>query len=211
MGSIIPVRYTLSDSSKTGTPILSQGATFLLTDILSDLTCPDFPNNFNNVVHLPQVAWKTGTSYGRMSWAVGYNKSYTVAVWVGNFDGTGATTLNGADIAVPLLFKVFNHIDYNSQSLWQQMPSSLYTNCVHGYRPREETTTDFYLPTISSNLICTHKKRVELSIDSSFSYCNRCLPTTGYISKIYPNLSAEIDPLLYTTARALCSHTATQS
>lgn len=194
-----PVRYTLSDSCKTGTLILSQGATFLLTDILSDLTRPDFPNNFNNVVHLPQVAWKTGTSYGRRdAWAVGYNKSYTVAVWVGNFDGTGITTLNGADIAVPLLFKVFNHIDYNSQSLWQQMPSSLDTRIVctaTGLKPGtycEETTTDFYLPTISSNLICTHKKRVELSIDSSFSYCNRCLPTTGYISRIYPNLSAEM-------------------
>lgn len=194
-----PPVYTKEDSTTTSTPILSQASTFLLTDILSDLTRPDFPNNFGNVVHLPQVAWKTGTSYGRRdAWAVGYNKSYTVAVWVGNFDGTGVSSLNGADIAVPLLFKVFNHIDYNSQSLWNKMPSSLDTRIVctaSGLKPGvycEETTTDYYIPTVSSNTICTHRKRVELSMDSSYTYCNKCLPTTGYISRIYPNLSAEM-------------------
>jgi penicillin-binding protein 1C len=43
------------------------------------------------------VAVKTGTSKGfRDNWTVGYTDAVTVAVWVGNFDGSPMLALSGA-------------------------------------------------------------------------------------------------------------------
>ena len=69
------------------------------------------PNNFDYTYRLPKIAWKTGTSFGRRdAWSIGYNKKYTVGVWVGNFSGEGVPELSGAETATPLLFQLFNTI-----------------------------------------------------------------------------------------------------
>ena len=38
----------------------------------------------------PDLAWKTGTSFGfRDAWAVGTTPEYVIGVWTGNADGEG--------------------------------------------------------------------------------------------------------------------------
>ena len=96
-GEVRPLTFgspgVLPKKSKTkGSGIISPGAAFLITNVLTQVTRPDLPTNFDNTYHLPRIAWKTGTSYGRRdAWSVGYNKRYTVGVWVGNFSGAGGT------------------------------------------------------------------------------------------------------------------------
>ncbi|MFH6781592.1 penicillin-binding protein 1C [Methylobacterium sp. MA0201] len=52
-----------------------------------------------------RIAYKTGTSYGyRDAWAVGFDRRYTVAVWLGRPDGAGVPGLVGRVAAAPLLF-----------------------------------------------------------------------------------------------------------
>jgi penicillin-binding protein 1C len=52
-----------------------------------------------------RLAYKTGTSYGyRDAWAVGFDRRYTVAVWLGRPDGAGVPGLVGRVAAAPLLF-----------------------------------------------------------------------------------------------------------
>ena len=59
------------------------------------------------------ISWKTGTSYGhRDAWAVGVTPRYTVGVWVGNADGEGRHDLTGVKKAAPILFDVFNKLDF---------------------------------------------------------------------------------------------------
>jgi len=95
--------------------IVSTSATYLVTDVLQNLNRPDFNNNLGNIANLPNIAWKTGTSYGRKdAWSIGYNNDYTVGVWVGNFSGKGVPELTGADMATPLLFSVFQQISKNN-------------------------------------------------------------------------------------------------
>ena len=54
------------------------------------------------------VSFKTGTSFGsRDSWAVGFNATHTVGVWLGRPDGTPSPGHSGLNAAAPLLFKVF--------------------------------------------------------------------------------------------------------
>lgn len=54
------------------------------------------------------IAFKTGTSYGfRDAWAVGFDKRYTVGVWVGRADGTASPERTGLDAAAPILLRTF--------------------------------------------------------------------------------------------------------
>jgi membrane carboxypeptidase/penicillin-binding protein PbpC len=79
----------------------------MINDILSKVNRPDFPLNWQSTERMPKIAWKTGTSYGRRdAWSIGYNKNYTVGVWVGNFSGVGVPDLSGSNTATPLLFKI---------------------------------------------------------------------------------------------------------
>ncbi|TAE29102.1 MAG: penicillin-binding protein 1C [Candidatus Kapaibacterium sp.] len=189
---------TSSDQSPQ-TQILSRSATFMLGEILTQLTRPDVPHKFSNTQRLPKIAWKTGTSYGRRdAWSIGYNKRYTVAVWVGNFSGVGVPELVGADVATPLLFDIFNAIDYNSPNDWFQPPPELDFRLVcseSGFIPQDFCTnqiSEYYIPRISSNQKCQHAKEVFVSADERVSYCTECLPQTGYKTKLYPNFPPEI-------------------
>jgi penicillin-binding protein 1C len=162
--------------------ILSEASNYMITDILSNLTRPDLPNNFENSTNLVKIAWKTGTSYGRKdAWSIGYNKNYTVAVWIGNFNGQGVPELNGTDIATPLLFKIFNNIDYKCKNSWFSTPSSIKYRLVcsqSGLLPNslcENLITDEFIPSISNYKICDHQKIIKTNLNNTISYCTSCL------------------------------------
>ena len=56
---------------------------------------------------IPEVAYKTGTSYGyRDSWAAGISGDYVIVVWVGRPDGGPRPGVTGRKAAAPLLFKI---------------------------------------------------------------------------------------------------------
>jgi penicillin-binding protein 1C len=75
-----------------------------LTDVLSDPTARVAAFGERSVLDLPfPVAAKTGTSKGyRDNWTVGYTRDVTVAVWVGNFDGSPMEGVSGITGAGPL-------------------------------------------------------------------------------------------------------------
>jgi penicillin-binding protein 1C len=198
-GKAFQLRYLKTESKTEKAQLISPMAAYMVTDILIQITRPDLPNNYMNTYHMPLIAWKTGTSYGRRdAWSIGYNKKYTVAVWVGNFSGEGVPELTGADIATPLLFEIFNTIDYNSTNNWFFKPNDLKFRFVcpeTGNLPGEyceHTIVDYYIPNISSAEKCEHLKPVYISANNRYSYCNECLPEGGYKKKIYPNLNAAL-------------------
>lgn len=203
-GRYRPLRWTQPDRGMTGTggaplQLLSPGATYMLTQVLSELRRPDLPNNYANANGIPKIAWKTGTSYGRRdAWSIGYNKHYTIAVWVGNFSGKGSPELNGAGTATPLLFQLFHAIDRRPPPSWQAAPAGVSFRLVcarSGHVPNHyctEQVTDAFLPGISDNRPCDHLKQVYLAADERFAYCTSCLPATGFITRLYPNLDPEL-------------------
>lgn len=203
-GNYRPLRWTVpvkGVAQRPATPVrvLSAGADYMLTEILSELRRPDLPNNFANASGIPRIAWKTGTSYGRRdAWSIGYNRNYTVAVWIGNFSGQGSPELNGAGTATPLLFQLFHAIDRHPSEDWQAAPDEVAFRPVcarSGRVPGDfctELVTDTYLPGISDNRPCSHVKEVYLSADEQFSYCTTCLPPTGYKIKQFPDIDPEL-------------------
>jgi penicillin-binding protein 1C len=180
-------------------PLITPESAYLITNILTQITRPDLPNNFDNTYHLPRIAWKTGTSYGKKdAWSIGYNKRYTVGVWIGNFSGLGVPELNGANIATPLLFDIFNALDYNSPMGWFKPAADVTQRKVcaeSGDIPNEFCTNhilDYAIMGISPTRKCQHLKWVFVNPAARLSYCTECLPDSGYLRKLYPNLAPEL-------------------
>jgi penicillin-binding protein 1C len=187
------------DQGRKRVQVLSKAASYMISDILSQVNRPDFPLNWQATERMPKIAWKTGTSYGRRdAWSIGYNQHFTVGIWVGNFSAQGVPELSGANTATPLLFKIFNTIDYNSDAGWFAPPEdcSLRQVCsISGLPPSSYCTNvvlDHFIPLVSSTTTCQHMKEVKVSIDSSISFCNDCAPAAGYIKKLYPVIAPEM-------------------
>ncbi len=192
-------RFLQADSTGRSSHLLSSAATFMVNEILSKVNRPDFPLNWSATERMPKIAWKTGTSYGRRdAWSIGYNKHYTVGVWVGNFSGVGNAELSGANTATPLLFRLFNTIDYDSDEEWFTQPADCAMRQVcseTGLVPDAQCTNlrmDYYIPLISSTQVCANRQEIMISPDEHMSYCRSCAPETGYKKKWYRLIEPEM-------------------
>lgn len=191
--------FVMGDTFSRQARLLSSSSNFMITEILSRIARPDLPVNWEASQHLPRIAWKTGTSYGRKdAWSIGFNKNYTVGVWLGNFSGQGVAELSGANTATPLLFKIFNTIDYNAPNDWFAMPKECNIRLVcseTGKLPNDfctNTVMDYFIPMVSSNQLCDNRKEICISADEKFSYCKNCLPENGYKKKFYRVIAPEM-------------------
>ena len=176
--------------------VMSPAASFMINDILSRVNRPDFPLNWQATAHLPKIAWKTGTSYGRRdAWSIGYNSHYTVGIWIGNFSGKGVPELSGASVATPLLFQVFNTIDYDNGQEWFLQPPGCDSRIVcseTGLPPSDQCTnlvSDYFIPLVSPSGTCHNREKLAVSADEKTSYCRYCVPVSGYKEKWYPLIS----------------------
>lgn len=198
-GKLSNINFLSGDTIQFRDNVLSEASNYMISEILTGVVRPDLPSQWKNSTSLPKVAWKTGTSYGRRdAWSIGFNKKYTVGVWVGNFSGEGVQELTGSDMAAPLLFNIFNAIDQESSKEWFSMPKGVNFRHVcteSGQVPNEfcdSQQLDYFIPGISDYQKCSHKKYVYVSSDSTKSYCNTCRPENGYVKALYPNHSPEI-------------------
>ncbi|KCZ56383.1 hypothetical protein HY29_08815 [Hyphomonas beringensis] len=64
----------------------------------------------------PQVAFKTGTSYGfRDSWAAAVSGEHAIVVWVGRADGAPRPGKTGREVALPILFEIADRTAHHLQ------------------------------------------------------------------------------------------------
>lgn len=184
-GTWKPLRLLTSDRSDfPGVAICSNGAAWMISDILTKHERPDLPQGIDVTSRLPQVAWKTGTSYGRRdAWSFGYNERFTVGVWVGNFDGTGNANLTGSQCATPVLFDVFRMLEsMKSSHGWLRRPASVDVRLVcsiTGLVPADSCTdvvADVYLPERTATAVCSHRTPFVIDEHATTSYCTSCIP-----------------------------------
>ena len=198
-GVYVKPSYTAADSLRSSTRLLSTAANFMINETLSKVNRPDFPLNWQSTEHMPKIAWKTGTSYGRRdAWSIGYNKQFTIGIWTGNFSAQGIPELSGANIATPLLFKIFNTIDYDSDQEWFTQPKDCDIRQVcseTGLPPSGYCTnivTDYFIPLVSSAKNCDNMEELMISADEKTAYCQSCVPATGYKKKMYKIITPEM-------------------
>jgi penicillin-binding protein 1C len=90
-------------------PPLSASSIWLTYEALRKVNRPEAESGWQYFSSSPNLAWKTGTSFGfRDAWAVGTTPAYVIGVWAGNADGEGRPGLTGVTAAAPILFDLVN-------------------------------------------------------------------------------------------------------
>jgi len=99
-----PLHVQANDNPHADTPVLPGDASFIIDDILSDRAARALTFGLDNFLNTPfWSAAKTGTSKDmRDNWCVGFSERYTVAVWVGNFEGDAMQNVSGVTGAAPV-------------------------------------------------------------------------------------------------------------
>lgn len=172
--------------------LLSRGASFILTEMLTEVRRPDLPTAYEASINLPKVAWKTGTSYGhRDAWSVGYTPSYTIGVWVGNFDGHGAPSLVGSEVAAPILFALFNALTNSAANRWYTRPYQVSTREVCALSGMltsancPTTKAGDYIANRSTNMPCRVHKQITIDNETGASLCSHCRIGRSYHHAVF--------------------------
>lgn len=178
--------------------LLSEESAFLISQILCGGTRPDLPSSWEST-SLPKIAWKTGTSYGhRDAWSVGYSSRFTVGVWLGNFSGEGASSLVGAEVASPLLFRIMGRLSRGAAADWLTPPKSLSRRevCSLSGMPAgplcPETTVDYYIPAVSSDRVCNLHRVALVNESTGMRVPDYLRGTPGIIEKAYIEWPASV-------------------
>ena len=134
-GEFMSPRFLKNEPKPSPNRIFSPESSYIITDILSDpsarvLTFGDFFNQ-----KLPfKVALKTGTStHYRDSWIIGYTLEYTIAIWIGNFDGSSTNGLSGAKGGGPIFIDILNELYPDRFAARFKKPESVIRKTVCSY------------------------------------------------------------------------------
>lgn len=174
-----PLRDALALPVNEETPrLMSPEASFLVLDMLYDNPRPDalaFTDSAS------AAAWKTGTSYAyRDAWTVGVTGDYVLAVWVGNFDGSGNPHLVGRKAAAPLFFSIADALpDAGTARAANAPPPGLNLTRVDvcantgdlpgPYCP--ETTDAWFIPGVSPIRISDVHRAVRIDAETGLRAC----------------------------------------
>jgi len=127
-GVMRPLKFTPGQAPAAPVRLLSPEASFITLQMLAQNPRPDALGMRAEDADPFPVYWKTGTSYSfRDAWAVGVFGPYVMAVWVGNFDGTGNPAFVGREAAAPLFFELVDalHAKLGNFAQYRATPQGL--------------------------------------------------------------------------------------
>ncbi|WP_392534124.1 penicillin-binding protein 1C [Nostoc sp. C117] len=154
-GDATPLVSTFSNSSistddmnrvSTNYPLPNRTIWQLITNILSDSHARATAFGVDSVLNLPfPTAVKTGTSSNfRDTWTVGFTTDYTVATWVGNFNGEPMRQVSGVTGAAPLWNRIMLHLHEHQEPADFPSPEGLVqlpVCAISGLRPTSNCTS----------------------------------------------------------------------
>ncbi|MAK61462.1 MAG: penicillin-binding protein 1C [Ponticaulis sp.] len=114
-GVMKPLNWTEADvvakADKPGHRFMSASSASELIEVLKSAPSPAGRMPSKLTQNAPEIAFKTGTSYGfRDAWAAGVARGYAVVVWVGRADGAPRPDETGRKSALPVLFNIFDRV-----------------------------------------------------------------------------------------------------
>ncbi len=147
----------------------------LITNMLSDAHARSHSFGIDSVLNLPfPVAVKTGTSSNyRDTWTVGFTTDYTVATWVGNFDGQGMQNVSGVTGAAPLWNRILLHLHETKEPANFPKPEGLVELPIcatTGLRPTADCSGGIVLEYFDHKAIAEyHQKSPQLVLNSEYN------------------------------------------
>ncbi|OFX88055.1 MAG: penicillin-binding protein 1C [Bacteroidetes bacterium GWF2_33_16] len=201
-GSFSPNYYLVADSvtvNDKSPQLISSGACYLTLEMLNELKRPGAEYYWDQYQNQKPLAWKTGTSYGHKdAWAVGVSPQWTIAVWIGNFDGEGNKNLSGPGSAGPLLFDVFNYLKGDPTQKWfekiemdfKEVCICKETGFLAGDYCDDKDTVE--VPIYMNPLrLCPFHYNVFLDTEEKYAVCSYCWEP-GYHEKHYLLYPADV-------------------
>ncbi|MBW2690506.1 MAG: penicillin-binding protein 1C, partial [Deltaproteobacteria bacterium] len=198
-GVLRSIKMMQDEQDGEGEIVLSQEASFLTLDILKDNPPPSRPELIGQVDTDSEIAWKTGTSFAfRDAWAIGISGPYVIAVWIGNFDGSGNPAFIGRTAAGPLLFQIMHALDRGRawtatgelkpglMNLRKVSVCSLSGDLPNQYCPH--TTETWFIPGVSPIKVSTIHRAVPINPGTGLRACrHRPGQTKLHIYEFWPS------------------------
>jgi len=122
-----PLRIRADDVAPGGRRLMPDEASFVVGDVLGDRAARTLTFGLNNQLNTNfWSAVKTGTSKDmRDNWCIGYTLRYTVAVWVGNFEGDSMHEVSGVTGAAPAWREIIDALYVNDGSSAPPAPAGV--------------------------------------------------------------------------------------
>jgi penicillin-binding protein 1C len=166
--------------SEDPVPPLTSSAIWLTYEALQKVNRPESETGWQYFSSSPNLAWKTGTSFGfRDGWAVGTTPEYVVGVWTGNADGEGRPGLTGTTAAAPVLFDIVNMMGAET---WFSMPSEELTSVrvcsKSGYRAGPDCPETMEIFACTNGLrsgMCPYHRIIHLNRERTFRVNSGCI------------------------------------
>ncbi len=160
-------------------PPLSAGAIWLTYQALQKVNRPETETGWQYFASSPDLAWKTGTSFGfRDGWAVGTTPTYVTGVWTGNADGEGRPGLTGTSSAAPILFDIVNLMGTGKWFTPPDEDLTMIKVCNQsGFRAGPdcpETTETWACPNGLRSEMCPYHRLIHLNHDQTFQVNSDC-------------------------------------
>lgn len=126
-GRYTPLRLSPDEPVADARPVISEGAAWIVSDILADRAARAVTFDFDGPLSTSYwSAVKTGTSKDlRDNWCIGYTSRYTVAVWVGNFEGDPMRTVSGITGAAPAWREILDGLQSGAAAAPRTPPEGL--------------------------------------------------------------------------------------
>ena len=107
-----------------GRRLMSSASAFEILRILQGSPAPAGRMPGSLTRDAPQIAFKTGTSYGfRDAWAAAVSGDHVLVVWIGRADGAPSTGVTGSDIALPVLFEMADRVSHTCAMTAKRAPA----------------------------------------------------------------------------------------
>ena len=146
-GDWSPLTLTPDAKPVTLRRLLAPDATFVVDDVLSDPAARSVTFGLDSLLNTNfWTAAKTGTSEDmRDNWCVGFSRRFTVAVWVGNYDGDSMRDVSGVSGAAPIWHDIMVALDRGLASVEPAPPPGVTAELTSFSPPVEPPRREWYL------------------------------------------------------------------
>jgi len=177
-----PLRFAPEQPAGNKRRLMSRASAFIISDILADRAGRSLTFGLANPLATRYwTAVKTGTSKNmRDNWCIGYSSDYTVAVWVGNFEGDAMWEVSGVTGAAPVWLEIMNSLHAARASRPPAPPNGVVSQQVQFDPALEPDRREWFLAG-------TETKLVRLLPSGAFAARIR-YPANGMIIAVDPDM-----------------------
>ncbi len=154
-GRYSEVRTRMTQARVQAQPVMDDGASFIVGDILSDRSARARTFGLENALATRiWTAVKTGTSKDmRDNWCVGFSSRYTVGVWVGNASGAPMWDVSGVTGAAPVWQEVMQYLHRDGGATTPRKPQQVKAQEISYERQLEVARTEYFLPETQQRIV----------------------------------------------------------